>query len=112
MEIARGEVVAAVFAREHGKPRPGVVIQSDLFNSSHSSLVVCPITTELIEAPIFRVPLSPSSANGLRKPCQVMIDKIGTVPKTRIGKRIGKLDSADMARVDTALAIWLELPRP
>ena len=106
----RGDLVIAVFGRDYGKPRPGVVIQSDLFNESHASAVLCPISSDLTGFAVFRVKLLASRASGLRTDSEVMVDKMATVDRDRIRQRIGRLSPALMTQVDTALQIWLDLP--
>lgn len=106
----RGDLVFAVFGRDYGKPRPAVVVQSDLFNESHASAVLCPISSDLTGFAVFRVKLVASRASGLRTDSEVMIDKMATVDRERIRQRIGRLSPAQLTQVDTALQIWLDLP--
>ncbi len=107
--VKRGDVVVAVFSGDYGKPRPAVVIQTDLANPTHSSLVLCPITSHLDNAPLFRLEVRPSPENGLEKSCQIMVDKIATVRKERGRQAIGRLDDDTMIRVNRFLAFWLGL---
>ena len=107
--MKRGDVVISSAPGNYGKPRPALVVQSDLFNATHASIVICPITTHLVDAPLFRLPLKPSGANGLRAESQIMVDKVMAVKRERIGKRIGTITPEEMARVDLALRTWLEL---
>jgi mRNA interferase MazF len=102
-------VVICAAPGDYGKPRPAVVVQSDSFNATHPSVVICPISSEQIETPLFRVPLRPSAANGLRKDCQVMVDKMMALRRDRIAKRAGKLSRAEMDRVDSILRMWLDI---
>jgi mRNA interferase MazF len=92
-----------------GKPRPGVIVQSDLFNPTHRSVTTCPITSQLVDAPLFRVSLIPTTTNGLKKPSQVMVDKVFSVRRENISKEIGVLDRETMAQIDQALRTWLQL---
>jgi mRNA interferase MazF len=69
----------------------------------------CPITSHLLDAPLFRLTLKPTSGNGLKTESQLMIDKLTTVKRERIGKRIGQLSLAPMTKVGDALRMWLEL---
>ncbi|TAM45611.1 MAG: type II toxin-antitoxin system PemK/MazF family toxin [Gammaproteobacteria bacterium] len=105
----RGDIVVAVFPKDYGKPRPAVVVQSDLFNAEHPSITLCPITSELRAMPLFRLGVSPSGKNGLKKRSQIMVDKIITVSTKRLGKVIGELDTDDMRTLDRALRLWLGL---
>ena len=106
----RGDLVIAVFGRDYGKPRPGVVIQSDLFNQSHACAILCPISSDLTGLAIFRVKLLASKTSGLLQDSEVMVDKMATVDRGRIRQRIGRLSPLQMSSVDSALRIWLALP--
>ena len=86
--MKRGDVVIVAAAGDYGKPRPAVIVQSDAFPAGHASVVVCQMTSELSEAPDFRVTLEPSATNGLRERSQVMADKPVTIRRERIGRRI------------------------
>jgi mRNA interferase MazF len=74
--MERGDIIICALSGDYGKPRPAVVIQSDLFNPTHASITVCPITSHLIEAPLFRLSLVPNKLTGLTSVSQIMIDKI------------------------------------
>lgn len=109
MEIKRGDVVLCSAPGDYGKPRPALVVQSDLFNPTHASVTLCPITSEVISAPLFRLTVTPAQDNGLRKHSQIMVDKATSQPQKRIGKVIGKLSIEQMNHVDRALKLWLNL---
>lgn len=102
-------VVVAARGAYTGKPRPALVVQSDLFNPTHSSITICPITTDCVDAPLFRFTLPPGSRTGLKKPSQVMIDKIVSVPRAAISEEIGECDSGELEAVDDSLRRWLAL---
>lgn len=93
---------------DYGKPRPALVVQSDLFDQ-HPSLTLVPITSTLVDAPLFRVTLEPSRATGLRTVSQVMIDKLTTVRRDRVARTIGHLPDDALLRVNRALVLWLGL---
>jgi mRNA interferase MazF len=93
--------------RDFGKPRPALVVQSDIFNPTHASIVICPITSHMVDAPLFRLTISPSQENGLKTESQIMVDKITAINRERIGKRIGRLIDAELAEVDRAILLWL-----
>ena len=112
MEVNRGDIVVSSSPGAFGKPRPALVVQSDLFNPTHASVVICPITSHLLDAPLFRLPISPNRENGLKTESQVMVDKIAAVRQEHIGKKIGKINEAEAASVDRALAIWLAIGQP
>lgn len=90
----------------YGKPRPALVVQSDLFDE-HPSVTVCLIISEIRDAPLFRVTVRPSPHNGLRKASQVMVDKIVSLPRERIGGSVGVLETDTLLQVTRLLALWL-----
>ena len=96
-------------AGDFGKPRPAVIVQSDVFPEQHASVIVCQMTSTLEDAPDFRVTIEPSGANGLRAVSQIMADKPVTVRRERIGARLGRLDGREVARMNRALAFVLGL---
>lgn len=104
--MRRGDLVTVATPKPYGKPRPALVIQSDLF-ALHPSVTLLPVTGELRNAPLFRLDILPSPANGLRKASQVMVDKAITVPREKVGAVIGRLDDATLARVNQAMALFL-----
>jgi len=109
MDVTRGDIVVAVLPGDFGKVRPGLIVQADAFNPTHASVVVCPITSHLIDAPLFRVRLAPNIDNGLEVPSEIMIDKMMAIKRARIVKVIGHLTGARMQPVNRALLAWLSL---
>ena len=93
---------------DYGKPRPALIVQADVY-AEHPSVTVLPLTSELIEAPLLRVTVEPGERNGLRLPSQVMVDKTTTIPRTKLGRRIGQLDEVTLNRVSQALTAFLDL---
>jgi mRNA interferase MazF len=108
--LKRGDIVVLALQGDYGKPRPALVVQSDLFNATHPSITILPLTSELRDAPLFRIDVAPSSANGLKKPSQLMLDKISTIARDKIGSRIGRLDDPSMIQVSRSMMLWLGLP--
>ena len=104
--MKRGDLVTVALSGDYGKPRPALVIQSDFF-AAHPSVTILPVTSELREAPLFRIDVKPTLANGLRKISAVMVDKPQTVARARIGPTIGQLDDDSMLAVTRALAVFL-----
>jgi mRNA interferase MazF len=102
-------VVVAAKGAYTGKPRPAVVVQSDLFNPTHASLTVCPITSDCVDAPLFRLTLPPGPRTGLRAISQIMIDKVVSVPRSAITGDIGHCDATELESVDEGLRQWLGL---
>ena len=91
-----------------GKPRPVTILQDDRFDATES-ITICVVTTDPAEAPLLRVPIAPNERNGLDTLSRLMVDKITTVPKNKLGHRIGHLDAKDIERVNQAILIFLGL---
>jgi len=109
--VKRGEVwTVSGGAAYTGKPRPAVIVQEDRFEST-SSITLCAFTTDPTDAPLLRLLVEPSDRNGLAGASRLMVDKITTVPKSRLGKRVGKLDAEDVLRLNRALTVFLGLAR-
>jgi mRNA interferase MazF len=92
-----------------GKPRPMAILQADTFAGLIQSVTVCPLTTEKIEAPLFRLPVEPNTGNGLKELSHLMVDKITTLPRGKAGQRIGRLDPGDIVRLNQAMLVFLGL---
>lgn len=108
--MIRGDIVVlAARGAYTGKPRPALVVQSDVFNDTHASVTICPITAEVIDADLFRIGVAMGTRTGLERPSQVMIDKIVTVPRAAITRNVGRSSDAEMTAVSIALARWLDL---
>jgi mRNA interferase MazF len=109
--VKRGEVwTVSGGASYEGKPRPAVIVQEDRFDQT-SSITLCAFTTDPTDAPLLRMLIEPTDRNGLESAARLMIDKITTVPKARLSKRIGKLDDEDTVRLNRALTVFLGLAR-
>ena len=107
--MRRGQFVTVVTAGDTGKPRPALVVQSDLF-AELPSVVICPLTTTLRDdADQFRLEAAPSPQSGLREISQIAIDKITIAPNAKIGVVIGAADDALLLRVNRALALFLSI---
>ena len=106
--MRRGDLVTVAFAGDYGKPRPALIIQDDAFDL-HPSVTVLPLTSELHDAPLFRLTLDAGKSTGLKKRSQVMVDKTITVPREKIGDRIGSVDQTTLAAVGHALRVFLGL---
>ena len=102
-------VVVAAKGAYTGKPRPAVIVQADLYNPTHSSLTLCPITSDCVDAPLFRVMLPPGQRTGLTTVSQVMIVKIMSVPRSAIVREVGRCDAIHLELIDEALRRWLDL---
>lgn len=107
--MKRGDVVTVAATGDHGKPRLAVIVQTDALPGQHASVVVCQVTTVCIDAPDLRVTIEPSAGNGLELRAQVMTDKPVTIRRERIGRRIGSLDTRDVATLNIVLAFIMGL---
>jgi mRNA interferase MazF len=105
--VNRGDPTAVASRGAYsGKPRPALIVQSDLF-ADLASVTVCLLTTEALRRPLVRLELEPDMDNGRTQPCQVMSDKLMTPPRSSVGQHIGRLDRDELLRVDRALALFL-----
>ncbi|WP_436640916.1 type II toxin-antitoxin system PemK/MazF family toxin [Microbaculum sp. FT89] len=106
--MRRGEVWTVSASGFAGKPRPVVVVQGDAFDAT-ASVTICVFTTDRTDAPLFRLLVEPSETNGLREPSRLMVDKVVTVSRDKLGRRIGQLSADDVGRLDRALMVFLGL---
>jgi len=102
-----GDLVTVAVQGNFGKQRPALVIQSDLFNETHPTVTLCLVSSELRDAPLFRLAVVPTPENGLKSDSQVQIDKAMTVLREKIGPSFGRLDDATMLKVNRALALFM-----
>jgi len=110
--LKRGEIWTVAGGKEYaGKARPAVILQDDRFDMT-DSITVCAFTTDPTDAPLFRLPIEPSQSNGLRAVCRLMVDKITTVHKTKIGARLGRLADEDIVRLNRAVLVFLGIAAP
>ena len=107
--LKRGQLISIAIQGDFGKPRPALVIQSDMFNETHNTVTVALITSDLIDAPIFRVNIDPTEENGLNHKSQIQVDKMMTIKKDKVGNVIGKADDATMIKINRAMALWVGL---
>ena len=105
--MERGQFVTVVTAGDYGKPRPALIVESNLFVEL-PSVVICPLTSTIRrDADEFRLTVEPTDSNGLRETSQIAVDKITVVSATKIGGVIGKADSATLSQVNRALTVFL-----
>ena len=109
MQLSRGDIVLVVSSGDYGKPRPAVVVQADIFNGTHNSVSLCLITSELVDAPMFRITLKPLKRNGLKVASQVMVDKMQSARRDRVKSVIGAMSAVEMREIEMAVKIWLGL---
>jgi mRNA interferase MazF len=107
--MRRGEVWTVAGGKDYaGKARPVVILQDDGFDGTES-ITICAFTTDDTDAPLFRLAVEPNERNGLRIPCRLMVDKVTTVPKSKLGAHIGRLDDEDVLRLNQAVLVFLGL---
>ena len=107
--MKRGEIwTASAGSGCAAKPRPVVIVQDDRFDATNS-VTVCAFTTDPAEAPLIRLAVDPDEQNGLRERCSLMVDKITTVPRSKIGERVGRLADPDMVRLGRAVVVFFGL---
>ena len=107
--MKRGEIWTVSGGKDYaGKPRPAVIVQDDGFDAT-DSITICAFTTDATDTPLFRLAVQPNASNGLRVACRLMVDKITTVPKLKVGSRIGRLNGADILRLNQAILVFLGL---
>jgi mRNA interferase MazF len=105
--VRRGELWTAA-GDKHSAGKPVLVVQDDRFDAT-SSITVCPLTTDPTEIPLLRIPLTPSDTNGLASPSSVMLDKVTTMPRSKLGERIGKVSDAEILALSRGLVVFLGL---
>ena len=104
--MKRGDLVTVALQGAYGKPRPALVIQSNLF-ANHPSVTILPVTSELRQTPLFRIEVEPTAENGVKQRSQIMVDKAQSLSREKVGAAFGRLDKATMMGVHRALALWL-----
>jgi mRNA interferase MazF len=110
--VRRGEIwTAAAGGGYIGKPRPVVIVQDDRFDATHS-VTICALTTDATEAPLFRLAITPDSTNQMREVSRLMVDKLTTVPRSKLGELVGRLSDEDMVRLGRAIVVFLGLAGP
>jgi mRNA interferase MazF len=109
LRVKRAEIWTVAGGPDYvGKPRTAVVLQDDAFEGT-ASITLCPFTTHLVDAPLMRLPVAPTTQNGLKVASDVMVDKITTVAKSKLQKRVGRLADEDMLRLNRAVLVFLGL---
>ena len=107
--MRRGDIWTVAGGKDYaGKPRPVVIVQDDSFDAT-ASITICAFATDETEAPLFRLPVGPNDRNGLLATSRLMVDKITTVPKSKVGAQIGRLDDEDILRLNRAILVFLGL---
>jgi mRNA interferase MazF len=105
--MKRGEIWTLAGGKDYaGEPRPVVILQDDRFDAT-ASVTICVFTTNPTDAPLFRLAVEPSETNGLRVSSRLMVDKITTVSRTKIGTHLGRLEDQDMLRLNRAVLVLL-----
>ncbi len=105
--MKRGDLVIVSAPGDYGKPRPAIIIQSDIFNETHASIVVCLLTSDRQNAPLFRIDVEPTEATGIKKASQIMVDKIVALRRERIDQHIGRVNDETLIRLNRSLALFI-----
>ncbi len=107
--MRRGEIWTVAGGADYaGKPRPVVIVQDDRFSGT-ASVTVCPFTSDPTDAPLFRRAVEPSEGNGLTQLSRLMVDKLMTVPRAKVGRQIGRLEHEHLAWIGQAVLVFLGL---
>lgn len=107
--MRRGEIWTAAGGTHYaGKPRPVLLLQDDRFDAT-DSITICPLTSDPAEIPLLRIPLDPQSGTGLTQPSSIMVDKVTTMPRSKLGEHIGRVSDTDMLALSRALVVFLDL---
>ena len=107
--MRRGAIWTASGGKDYaGKPRTVVIVQDDSFSAT-DSITICAFTSDPTDAPYLRVPVEPSETNGLKSTSRIMVDKITTMHRSKLGTRIGQLGENDMIRLNQAIIVFLGL---
>lgn len=107
--MRRGEIWTIAGGGDYtGKPRPAVIVQDDSFDAT-ASITICAFTTDPTEAPLFRIRIEPTEQNGLPETSSLMVDKLTTVHRHRVGSHVGRLDDQDLVRMNRAILVFLGL---
>jgi mRNA interferase MazF len=107
--VRRGELWTAAGGKQYaGKPRPVLVVQDDRFDAT-DSITICPLTSDPTEIPLLRIQLDPRSDTGLAQPSSIMVDKLTTMPRSKLGEHIGRVPDTDMLALSRALVVFLGL---
>lgn len=107
--MKRGDLVIVSAPGNYGKSRPAVIIQSDIFNETHASILVCLITSDRQDAPLFRIDVQPTEETGLKMASQIMIDKIVALRRERVAQHIGQVNDETLIRLNRSLALFIGL---
>lgn len=108
--MKRGDIVIVSAPGDYGQPRPAVVIQTDaLTGLGIQSVALCLMSSAPLTAPLFRISIEPTPENGLKKPTQIMVEKLFTVPRSKIERTVGKLDEGQLVQLNRTLAFVIGL---
>ena len=111
VEITRGNIVLMVVPSDLGRPRPGIVVQADELADDFSTILICPISSDLQQRLLLRPLIEPASENGLRLRSQIMTDKLVAIRRDRIRRVIGRIDAETSEKLDRALLLVLGLAK-
>lgn len=104
--MKRGDIVVMALQGDHGKPRPALIVQSDLDASVSSHVALLPLTSAATETPLLRIAIQPTIATGLTTTSFAMLDRMTTADRQKVSRVIGRVDNATMLTVTRALAVF------
>jgi mRNA interferase MazF len=110
MAVKRGDIVIVTYG-ELGRPRPVVIVQTDQLGDETTTVLACPITSAVTDRLPVRPILEATAENGLRVRSQIMTDKMLAVPRERVRRVLGALNTKYLDQLDRALLVVLELAR-
>jgi mRNA interferase MazF len=106
--VKRGDLVLAAVKGDYGKPRPHLVVQSDLLVTyGYGSVLVCPLTTTLTGGALCRVPVEATAETGLQQRSEIQVEKLQAPSRERLRDVIGRVDDSTMRAVERALLFVL-----
>lgn len=105
--MRRGEIWTTSGGKDYaGKPRPVLVVQDDRFDAT-DSITICPLTSDPTEIPLLRIRLDSEPGTGLTRASSIMVDKLTTVPRSKLGERVGVVSDTGMLALSRALVVFL-----
>ena len=107
--MRRGNIVIVSAPGDYGKARPAVIVQADVLNEVAHSTIVALMTSHLVDAPLLRLTLEPTEMSGLHVLSQVQVNRLLSLPTTRIGAVVGRLSDSELVELNRLLAIVIGL---
>ena len=106
--MRRGELWTVAGGVYASKPRPAIIVQDDLFDAT-DSVIVIPLTTTQVDAPVARIRVPSDEVTGVGQESFAMVDKITAVRRSSLGARIGRAPAALMVEIERSIVVILGL---